>query len=945
MAADLASTLLAEALGFGRARLATLLDSLAPDAATLLQALAPGVPAGALHPATVDVVTAHLGSASDHATQLAGDLAPLPQTLDGVRAAFGELAGAVSDVHAAIAAIRVDVPAIGSAEDALVALVRRASTSGGAAFSGLVSQLGLGGGGVADGFSAAGTTVRYQRVNAATRPLAGAGGALTLEATTLTAVLDYGAAPPALVIALASGIAVGLAADGFVAVLAGASASAKATVSVTADTQRGVTFGAGVHNRIDLPGELAIPGVDLRHFALELPRDASAALDLTGTLAGELGPLKVVVDGAGIRLAFTGSPPSASVALRPPSGVGIDLDAGLVSGGGFLGQRDGVYGGALDLDLGPIGIKAVGLLRPDPFSLVLVLTVAFRPPIQLSFGFTLNAIGGVLAIQREVSVDALRAGVHDHTVDTIFFPDDPVAAAPTILGSLASIFPERDGGFVVGPLLELGWGSPVSFVTARLGIVLSASADPTLVLLGSLRLALPAPETAIVDLRAELYGEITPDHTLVLVSLEGSQVAGFSLSGDFGLLIGYGDDPELAISAGGFHPSFSPPGQLVGMRRVSIDISPPSFMTLRTEAYFALTSNSFQLGCRAEMRAEVAGVGAEGHLQFDAIVRFQPFRFEIDLSAGVSLYAFDESFASVELRLHLEGPGPWVANGSASLSLLFFDIDFDLPTITWGSGSSAPVAPVSPVDLVVEALKDPKAWAARLPPGADRFVRLVEVEGEVEVVVHPLGAFEVRQRVVPLETKLDRVGRSPVSVPRVNLGAPSVGGMAAKAVSHAEDLFALGQYVDMTTDEKLSRPAFERRPAGLALSGADPPQHGAPVQTPYMWETVYPKEPLLEPKRNEAALFNLRVTAAALATGAAGRATVKLGNPYAVAEAPVALADPAQRRILDTRTLAAAAGATTAPLTATIAAQTVAELELADPARAGKIQLVAAGAI
>jgi phosphohistidine swiveling domain-containing protein len=549
MAADLASTLLAEALGFGRARLSTLLGDLASDPAALLEALAPGTPAGALSPATVAAATAGLTSANNHATQLAGDLSPLPQTLGGVQAAFVQLAGAVGDVHAAIVAIRADVPAIGSAEDALVALVRRATTAGGAAFGSLVSQLGLdgGAGSVADGFSAGGTTIRYRLANAAARALPGPAGALTLSASTLTAVLDYAAAPPTLAIVLETGVAVGLAGDGFVQTLAGASAAASATVTVTVDTQRGVTFGAGAHNRIDLPGQLQIPGVDLRQLALELPREASSALDLTGTLAGELGPLKVVVDGAGIRLAFAGSPPTPSLTLRPPSGAGIDLDAGLVSGGGFLSQRDGVYGGALDLDLGPIGIKAVGLLRPDPFSLVLVLTVAFRPPIQLSFGFTLNAVGGVLAIQRVVAVDALRAGVHDHTVDTIFVPDDPVAAAPTILAALANVFPERDGGFVVGPLFELGWGSPVSFVTARLGVVLSAAADPTLVLLGSLRLALPAPDAAIVDLRAELYGEITPDHTLVLVSLEGSKVAGFSLSGDFGLLIGYGDDPELAI--------------------------------------------------------------------------------------------------------------------------------------------------------------------------------------------------------------------------------------------------------------------------------------------------------------------------------------------------------------------------------------------------------------
>lgn len=944
MAADLASTLLGEVLGFGRARLRTLLDDVAGDPAALLEALAPGTPVAGLRPETIAVVTEKLDAAKGHLAQLTLDLALPPQRLAEVQAPFLELAGAVANVRDAIDALGVDIRL--DSKVGLVEILAKAAQRGGAAFGGLVSQLGLNGaaGSVADGFSADDTTISYLLVNAAPRALPGPAGALTLNASTLTAVLTY-ADSPTLALVVETGVAVGLAADGFVKTLAGEAASASATVKVSIDTARGVTFGAGAHNRIDLPGRLEIPGVTLRQLGLEAPDEPSSALELTASLSGELGPLQVVVDGAGIRLTFAGSPPTPTLSLRAPSGAGVALDAGLVSGGGFLTQRDGVYGGALDLDLGPIGIKAVGLLRPDPFSLVLVLTVSFRPPIQLSFGFTLNAVGGVLAIQRVVAVDALRAGVRNHTVDTVFFPRDPVAAAPTILAALANIFPERDGGFVVGPLFELGWGSPVSFVTARLGVVLSAATDPTLVLLGSLRMALPAPDAAIVDLRAELYGEITADHTLVLVSLEGSKVAGFPLSGDFGLLIGYGADPEIAISAGGFHPSFSAPGELAGMRRVSIDISPPSLMTLRTEAYFALTSNSFQLGCRAEMRAEVAGVGAEGHLQFDALVRFEPFHFEIDISAGVSLYAFDTSFASVELRLHLEGPGPWVASGSASLSLLAYDVDFDLPRITWGEGPVSKADPVSPVQLVAKALRDPRAWAARLPAGSERFVRLVEVSGETDVVVHPLGAFEVRQRVAPLETKLDRIGRSPVSVPRVNLAAPNIGGLPAKAVSHAEELFALGQFVDMTNDEKLSSPAFERRPAGLVLSGANIAQHGTPVETPYRWETVYPKEPLPKSPEKDKVLFNVRVTAAVLATGAAGTAAVRLGNPYAVEAAPVALADPAERRILDTRTLAAAPGATTTPLTATIAAQTIAELELGDPDRAGTLQLVAAGAI
>jgi hypothetical protein len=403
-------------------------------------------------------------------------------------------------------------------------------------------------------------------------------------------------------------------------------------------------------------------------------------------------------------------------------------------------------------------------------------------------------------------------------------------------------------------------------------------------------------------------------------------VAGFSLAGDFGLLIGFGDSPDFAFSAGGFHPHYPPPGELAGMRRVSVDLSPPALLTLRTEAYLALTANSFQLGCRLEMRAEVAGVGAEGHLQFDALVRWAPrFSFEIDLSAGVSLFAFGESFASVDLHLHLEGPGPWLANGSASLSLLFFDIDFDLPTITWGDADNPPADPISPQVLAQEKLSLPGAWEARLPPDADNIVRMVDLgPNNVVVVVHPLGALEARQQALPLETTIDRVGRNPVTVNRVNLGAPSVGGLPAKAVSASTDLFAPGEFLDLSNDEKLSRPGFEPFPSGVVIAGADTDLHGTPSDTSYQWDTVFPPKKLPRTRMMQTSMMG--VHAAILSSGAAGKAYVASGNPYAVEAEKVVLAHPGQSHVRSVRDLAPIAGAPDGPLTTTEAARVVAGL-------------------
>ena len=54
------------------------------------------------------------------------------------------------------------------------------------------------------------------------------------------------------------------------------------------------------------------------------------------------------------------------------------------------------------------------------------------------------------------------------------FPADPVAAAPAILDTLEQVFPVDQGSIVIGPMIEIGWGRPVSFLTAQLGVILSA---------------------------------------------------------------------------------------------------------------------------------------------------------------------------------------------------------------------------------------------------------------------------------------------------------------------------------------------------------------------------------------------------------------------------------------------------------------------------------------
>src|SRR5207247_6487 len=106
--------------------------------------------------------------------------------------------------------------------------------------------------------------------------------------------------------------------------------------------------------------------------------------------------------------------------FRPPSGLGFVVDAGPVVGGGyvFFDPKEEEYAGILQLEFsGTFALKAIGLLTtklPDGrkgFSMMLIITAEFSP-IQLSYGFTLNGVGGALGLNRTMTTEVLSSGIH-----------------------------------------------------------------------------------------------------------------------------------------------------------------------------------------------------------------------------------------------------------------------------------------------------------------------------------------------------------------------------------------------------------------------------------------------------------------------------------------------------------------------------------------------------
>ncbi|GGW96266.1 hypothetical protein GCM10010297_17680 [Streptomyces malachitofuscus] len=606
-------------------------------------------------------------------------------------------------------------------------------------------------------------------------------------------------------------------------------------VTLTADRVHGLRFAGTGALRTPLPLRLNAPHVSIWGAALELTFDGGEprlALSLSAS-AGLPGlPLRVHLDRAGIDLPIALSP-AARPGLDPgrlrelfPEGIGTELKVPPVSGGGLVRRTpDQGYSGLIAIDLGVLRLQAVALFRPPdgraPTSFVVLLAAQFPTPgIQLGLGFALDAVGGLVGVNRRADITALQHLVCDGSADHVLFPDRAVERAQEIITSLNSAFPVAAGRVLVGPMVRITWGARMVSLSGAL--ILELPAPARAILVGRLLVGLPDPWVPLVRLQASVLGRIEPAVPLVelLVSLSGSRIAGLAVRGEMYLLVRGGRQPEFVLSAGGFHPRYARPAGVPALRRLQVDLAPGNGFGLRMEAYFAVTSNAVMFGGEAQLDATIAGCGVQGWLGLDALFVFDPvFAFSVHVRAGVAVRAFGRRLAGIGLDFTLEGPAPWHAFGTGSISVLFWDVELDFD-IRWGHGQAIRQQPGrSPLDALTPALAKTTAWAAERP-AAERTALRFTPEGTEKLnrgsLVHPDASVRIIQRVVPLGTPISRFERRPVpvqtwTVKEVTLGTPQPAGQLVPL----PERFVPGEFFDLTEDEQLTAPAFVRHAGGL----------------------------------------------------------------------------------------------------------------------------------
>ena len=606
-------------------------------------------------------------------------------------------------------------------------------------------------------------------------------------------------------------------------------------------SKTGVYFKGGGGLEIEIPAHITLGPVELNGLQIGInPSSEGIPISLSSSITANLGPFVAVVERMGITANFdfaddnSGNlgPLDFNIGFKPPNGIGLSLDAGVVKGGGYLyfDFDNEEYAGALELSIQDMFVvTAIGVVTtrmPDGskgFSMLLMVAVSFSPGIALGFGFFLSGLGGLIGLHRTVNVEALRLGVKSQTIDNIMFPTDVVKNISKIISDIKEIFPVKQDQFVLGFMAQITWGVP-KLLTVEFGIIVEFTSPVRIAILGVLKCILPTEEASLLRLQVNFLGIIDFDNKYLSfdASIYNSKILTFTLEGDMALRINWGDNPGFLLSVGGFHPSYKPEEslQVPSMKRLTLSLLSGN-PSLTLTCYFAVTSNTIQFSAAIDFLFKVSKFKVIGYFGFDVLFQFSPFKFIAGIRAGIKIMLGSTTLFSIELAFELQGPTPWIASGTASFKILFFTIKVKFKK-TWGEkkDTSLPAVPVMP--KVLEALNAQQNWIAVLPKNRFSLVSLREdTELEGEIVLNPYGTLTINQNVIPLDTEVSKYGNyRPQDLSKLDISSAHIGDIEVDT-TYVQDNFAPSNFKEMKDSDKLDSPSFEKENSGVKLTGTE----------------------------------------------------------------------------------------------------------------------------
>jgi hypothetical protein len=621
---------------------------------------------------------------------------------------------------------------------------------------------------------------------------------------------------------------------------------------------------------VTIPVGRRVGPVTLIELTLRVSRTAPVPDAEPTVTAVEVGTSFSVVTGSvffrldRLRLALTldaSKPPAESnlrfidahLGISPPLGIAVQVDTSLVSGGGSIyhDPATGTYFGVLALRIGSkFTLKAFGLVATKnadgtPGSSFIIIGTLEGLGWQLG-PVTIDGLGLLVARDRTFDENAVRAALPTGQLKHLLFPTDPVHHTTEIMQALQTFFPAQEGRTLVGLLAKLFLGKKLM----RLDLAFIFEWYPgdlvpdRLIVLGRLSSVLPTDDVRVVQLSLDAVGvfdfsggTIALDAVLVDSKLMGR----FPLTGAaaFRRVPGV---RGFALAVGGFHPRFTPPPGFPAVPRVTVALTTGDNPKLILQGYVALTANTLQFGADASLYAAACGFSITGNVGFDVLIQFYPPHFLAEFRASVQLKRGSTNLFKVAVEGLLEGPFPLRVAGKATFEVLWWDVTvgFDR-TLIKGDDIQPEIAPVDAQSEVVAALNDPRNWTAELPDAAALMVALRRDDRPDQILVHPMGTLQTQQGVAPLNLTrdIDRLGEARATgARRFVITAVDFGG-ANPTRRPVRNEFSPGQLFDMTDDERLAAPSFERMEAGVEF-GDDSYAfaRSAVVRSPFDYEDV-----------------------------------------------------------------------------------------------------------
>jgi hypothetical protein len=517
------------------------------------------------------------------------------------------------------------------------------------------------------------------------------------------------------------------------------------------------------------------------------------------------------------------------IGVKFPTGVAFGIETSSVKGGGFLKieKENNRYLGGLELKINKITLAVIGILKTklpggkDGYSLLLLVTVDGFKPVPLGFGFTLNGVGGLLGLHRTANLEALRNGLRTGANQSILFPKDIAKNADKIISDLETCFPDKEGRFLIGPMVKIGYGAPKTLITVDLGIIIDIPAPIKIAILGVVQAILPDEDNAKLVIKINFLGTIDFEKKMITfdASIYESKILTMEISGDMAFRLKWGDQSNFLLSVGGFHPKFIPPPlDLPVMRRLAISLINKDFLKVGLETYFAVTSNTVQLGAKVSAFYEHGKYNALGMLWLDVLFQFSPFYFIADMGAMVVIRRKTEELLSALLQLTLQGPTPWNVSGTAAFKFLKmgFTLHFDE---TFGESDAQTLEDKDVWPELMAAMKHKDNWITILPERNQLFVSIKPATATPEeLFLHPLGKLALNQTLSPFNFTLQKFGNvKPKDFKKFRIDTVKDESNNALSYNVLNDKFAPAQFLQLTDDQKLSRPSFEDLQSGISL--------------------------------------------------------------------------------------------------------------------------------